>query len=397
MLVDPLDSCRLMFVLGAGASVPLGMPTTKSLLKKLENKTRLGQLAAEIHRSAAYRFRIGVDDVNIEDFFEYLYELELMIWFAQRSDLPTLLPGFTSGATVTDNARKDLSDIQLNAERLLHRTCGDCSGARVEALWRPILEFVSEQQAVVPIFTLNYDWTFEKLAIEYPQRYHLTDGFELLGGNWDAERFKKMRRTRKKIDLSLFKLHGSTCWLGGVKSMGRFEERTRDVGLDDYPSRPFDMVYPGHAHEMSLSKEYWDRASDPHGMDWPWLEQDPYKTLYARLHQAARRAKVIVVIGYAFHDKLVNQEITRASRHAKVIVVDPGIERYDKRTGTTRIEPPFEWLKFNADGTRWSRFYFLDEKFGPPETTHALLDGMNRLLAQRSTSRRRALRSSSGD
>ncbi|PYR51467.1 MAG: hypothetical protein DMF89_06020 [Acidobacteria bacterium] len=271
-----------MFVLGAAASVPLGMPTTKSLLQKLENKTRLGRLAAEIHKSAAYRFRIGVDDVNIEDFFEYLYELQLMIWFAQRSELPTLLPGFTARATVTDIARKDLSAIQLNVDRLLHRTCGDCSGAKVDALWRPILEFVSGQQPVVPIFTLNYDWTFEKLAIEKPQRYHLTDGFELLGGNWDAERFAKMRPARKKINLALFKLHGSTCWLGGMKSMGRFEARTRDGGGDDYPSRPFDMVYPGHAHEMSLGKEYWDRASDPSGTQWPWLEQDPYKTLYRR-------------------------------------------------------------------------------------------------------------------
>ena len=45
-----------MFVLGAGASVPLGMPTTKSLLSTLENKTKAGRLAAEIHRSAAYRW-----------------------------------------------------------------------------------------------------------------------------------------------------------------------------------------------------------------------------------------------------------------------------------------------------------------------------------------------------
>ena len=31
MPVNLLESCRLMFVIGAGASVPLGMPTTKSL------------------------------------------------------------------------------------------------------------------------------------------------------------------------------------------------------------------------------------------------------------------------------------------------------------------------------------------------------------------------------
>jgi hypothetical protein len=379
-----------MFVLGAGASVPLGMPTTKSLLSKLENRTRLGRLAAEIHKSAAYRFRIGVDGVNIEDFFEYLYELQLMIWFARRSNLPTLLPGFTTAqAAVTEAADKDLSAIQLNADRLLHRTCGDVSGAKVDTLWRPILEYVAAQQPVVPIFTLNYDWTFEKLAIENQQRYHLTDGFELLGGTWDAERFAKMRLSRKKVNLALFKLHGSTCWLGGIKSMGRFEARTRDDGGDDYPERPFDMVYPGHAHEMSLGKEYWDRASDPHGIQWPWLEQDPYKTIYAHLHQAARRAKMIVIIGYAFHDKLVNQEILKASRHAKIIVVDPGIERYNKATNSTHTDPPFEWLKYSEHGRPWSRFFFLDEKFGPPETTQMLLDGMKGVLRYRSPRRKK--------
>ena len=114
---------------------------------------------------------------------------------------------------MTGAARKDLSAIKLNADKLLHRTCGDVSGAKVDAVWRPILEYVAGQQPVVPIFTLNYDWTFEKLAIENQQRYHLTDGFELLGGNWDAERFAKMRPSRRKVNLALIKLHGSTCGL----------------------------------------------------------------------------------------------------------------------------------------------------------------------------------------
>jgi hypothetical protein len=109
-----------------------------------------------------------------EDFFEHLYELQLLLWFAQRSELPTLLPGFTTArAPVTESANKVLAEIHLQAYRLLHRTCGNCRGAKVDALWRPILEFVSGHQPIVPIFTLNYDWTFEKLAIENADRYHL--------------------------------------------------------------------------------------------------------------------------------------------------------------------------------------------------------------------------------
>ena len=102
--MNPLDSCRVMFVLGAGASTPLGMPTTVSLMKRLEGQTRLGRFAAEIHESAAYRFRISADSINIEDFFEHLYELQLLLWLARRSELPTVLPGFTANAPVLEQA-----------------------------------------------------------------------------------------------------------------------------------------------------------------------------------------------------------------------------------------------------------------------------------------------------
>src|SRR6266851_6975200 len=79
------------------------------------------------------------------------------------------------------------------ARVLLHDKCGDCSGRKVDTLWRPVLKSLSGRQAVIPIFTLNYDWTFEKLAIEGTARYRLIDGFELLGGAWDAGRFADIK------------------------------------------------------------------------------------------------------------------------------------------------------------------------------------------------------------
>jgi hypothetical protein len=63
------DARPITFILGAGASVPLGMPTTIALRKRLCDGTPEGKAAAEIHRSAAYRFRVGEDSINIEDCF----------------------------------------------------------------------------------------------------------------------------------------------------------------------------------------------------------------------------------------------------------------------------------------------------------------------------------------
>jgi hypothetical protein len=159
-----LDASRVVFVLGAGASVPIGMPTTVQLREKLCDKTPDGQVAAEIHQSAAYRFRISEADVNIEDFLEHLYELQLLLWLAQRCSLPTLLPDLTANSPILGSADGTLTRVQRRVYQLLHETCGDCSGKKVSALWRPVLDVVSSRQPVVPIFTLNYDWSFEKLA-----------------------------------------------------------------------------------------------------------------------------------------------------------------------------------------------------------------------------------------
>jgi hypothetical protein len=200
----------IVLILGAGASVPLGMPTTVALRKKLCDDSPEGRAAAEIHRSAAYRFRIGADDINIEDFLEHLYELQLMLWLARRSELPQLLPGFTASEAMPAAADDMLARVHRCIYRLLHETCGDCSGQKADRLWRRFLDGVARRQDIVPVFTLNYDWTFEKLAIELGSHYHLTDGFELLGGSWDAGRLSDIKSIRGKVTIALYKLHGST-------------------------------------------------------------------------------------------------------------------------------------------------------------------------------------------
>lgn len=368
----------MIFVLGAGASVPLGMPTTKSFLDGLCNDRTVGRTATEIRTSAAYRFRVGVDDINIEDFLQHVYELQLMVWFARRSSVPRLLPRFTGLSRIAASADQHLSELLESVFARLHESCGDCSGARVNEIWHPILQRASIVQPTIPIFTLNYDWTFEKLAIEHMRQYQLLDGFELLGGEWNPKRFSA-KPSAKRINVSLFKLHGSTNWIGEgpTKSMGRFE------------SGGFDMVYPGHAHEMALGDEYWSLSPDG------GIDREPYKTLHDRFRESVREAELVVVIGYAFHDERVNDELlTQVNRRRtlKVLVVDPGIERYVRRTDSTHTDPPFEWLKFTHHGTRWSQFYWFEGYFGTPEAADAILNGIDRLLPRRPRSKRNPAR-----
>lgn len=347
------QSWPVIFLLGAGASVPLGMPTTDDLRRRLCNRSKAGRLATEIHKSAAYRFRMSAEDVNLETFLEHLYEIRLLIWLARRCNLPRLLPNITALSQLTSTADKEIDDIEGRVFSLVRETCADCSAPAADKLWRRVLGSVSARQLRIPIFTLNYDWTFERMAIQFPKRYELVDGFELLGGSWDSRRFDAKPVTGK-INLSLFKLHGSTNWVGDgpVKSLAKFSRRGSS-GNNDGPG--FVMIPPGHAHEISLGDEYWRQPL--HGEPPPWLGSDPFKTLQAAFESAARQARLIVVIGYAFHDETVNRAIEAAltgNAKTKVLVVDPGT-RYN--------QAPFEWMKLSTYEIPWSRFHWLQERF----------------------------------
>jgi hypothetical protein len=379
------NASRVMFILGAGASVPLGMPTTVSLRKMLCDDTPEGRAAAEIHRSAAYRFRVSRDDINIEDFLEHLYELQFMLWLARRSELPQLLPGFTANESVPAAADDLLKALHRRVYQLLHDQCGDCSGKKVDALWRPILKSLSSRQAVIPIFTLNYDWTFEKLASERMNQYHLIDGFETLGGSWDAGRFSNIKPASGKTNITLFKLHGSTCWLPGgpIKSLGSFGPEA-DYGDGGYPPHRFEMVYPGHSHERWFGDEYSSRLNESSGVLEPWAEREPYKTLHGHLRESLHGAGLIVVIGYAFQDRLVNAELAAAletNERAGVLVVDPGIRRYVKSLDATHQDPPFEFLKLGELEFPWSRFTWLEGKFGDKRVSAKLIREFSAFLS----------------
>ena len=382
-MVPSQERDRIIFLLGAGASVPLGMPTTRSLRVRVCDRSKAGRLAAAVYRSAAYRFRISENSVNIEDFLEHLYELQLMLWLAQRSRLPRLLPRLTGAAAMVPySAWNSLREVQRHVFEILHATCGDCSGKKAQQLWEPILSFVAARQSCVPIFTLNYDWTFEKLVIENKHRYHLVDGFELRGGTWEPSRLDD-KLARRKINIRLFKLHGSTNWLPGVmpeKSLSSLS--AADQSDDGFPPYLFEMVYPGHAHEMWLGKDAWQLLSDTSRTFGPRIENEPYITLHRAFRKAARRASIIVVIGYSFHDKRVNDimfEALETNKRRRMVVIDPGIERHNSRTDSSYYEPPFEWLKYTLSNAQWSRVTWGRASFGESVTTQALLRDLRRI------------------
>jgi hypothetical protein len=271
---------------------------------------------------------------------------------------------------MTDKANAALGRIVRRALAMLHESCGDCDGRKAYRLWKPILDAVALKQQIAPIFTLNYDWTFEKLAIEQKQRYHLVDGFELLGGTWSSRRLSRIDVRPGKTTIALFKLHGSTNWLPGLtKSLGRFEPSE-----DDASGRALTMVYPAHRHEREFGDEYWSQAAPDDSPS--WMNREPYETLYREFARWTKRARLIVIIGYAFGDKHVNEKIAaamNAPRGPKVLVIDPG---RDGAQDSDYWAPPFGALKFSELDWKWSQVHWLRGCFGAQGVTESLANAI---------------------
>lgn len=386
----------IVFFLGAGSSVPLGMPTTLSFRRVLLNKSckEEKRLINALYGSAAYRYRLSADDINLEEFLEFLHELRLGLWILSRSNLSN--PVSSTLARIPFDSW-DEADLKVNKVRwrileLLHGVCGDCSGQKASELWEPVLTELQFFTTVFPIFTLNYDWTFEKLCIAREDCFRLTDGFSsALGGNWSSDRFAKFEPSQDRLNICLFKLHGSTCWVGGIKSLGPLDstEGQPRYGFESEESRPFEIVYPGYRREIWLGKESWNMPHLESDLFVNWKQQEPYSVLYRYLDECLANARVVVVVGYAFSDKDVNARLAETFRQNKqvhFVVLDPGHKWEKKLSGglkEVRYEPPYRWtLDFmDLEPEAWNnRLHWIRGKFGTGSSRKSLLAKVEEIL-----------------
>lgn len=395
-LNDNITKQPVVFFLGAGSSVPLGMPTTQSfrqvLLKNSSKQDK--QLITALYESAAYRYHLPDGVINLEEFLEFLHELRLGLWILSHSNLGKSVSLALSRVTFDSWAEADLkvNRLRWNILELLHNVCGDCSGQRVSELWEPILIELQVFTTVLPVFTLNYDWTFEKLCIARDDLFRLTDGFSsALGGNWSSEHFLQFTPSPDRIDICLFKLHGSTCWVGDIKSLGQFDgsEGEPKYGFESQDSQPFEIVYPGYRREVWLGDESWSMPGLEGDLFVGWRRREPYSLLYQYLDECLTNAKVVVVIGYAFGDKEINAWFANTFKRNKevhFVVLDPGLKwvrQLPDNSKKVTYQAPYQWaLDFmDLEPEAWNkRLHWIHGKFGSKSSTKKLLATVKRHL-----------------
>jgi hypothetical protein len=184
-----------------------------------------------------------------------------------------------------------------------------------------------ERKPEVNIFTLNHDVLLETYLRRAQPTVRLVDGFgdERDGvRRWDSQQFDEHCENPLQREIRLFKLHGSidwwTWWPKRFSSAPIVDARdyrpdsflgTRTGSLGHPPSR---IEQRGRAHLLIGT---FNKVAE--------YATDVYLEMHYRFHRTLPESDTLIVIGYSFGDKGVNQRLAEwmsASRTRRLLVVD---------------------------------------------------------------------------
>jgi hypothetical protein len=371
-LPDTITQSKVVFLTGAGASVPLGLPTTAQFLDEFRNLAVNLRLPEANHQDDFARFIVDrLYTSNPADIEEVLSKLEAdaewveqagsdhpflgtlvgSIWddfrtLALGANLPTrndtlqkqLVDHLREGLIRFRKMNKDLTDAIR--DEVIDRY-GNLEADKAESLYRGLLgiwkdQFVEEFQCgdTLPFFTLNYDVALEIAAERLGIR--LIDGFSTrpTGSTWSPDPFMSYGPEHGRLNLVLVKLHGSVKL--GRNNEGVLVELPLGLKRDPRPHQHA-VLYP------TLGRKQ--------------LDQEPYRTNYTILRSCLLHATLLVVIGCSLRDRELNdliRECVIENTSLHVLVVGPDA---DCHVAAARLSSPLDRI-----GGAIGRFDFEDEE-----------------------------------
>jgi hypothetical protein len=344
-----------MFLLGAGASIPAGIPGAFDMLdairKQLDSGAHTRQLLPVLHfveGGIAFSRGIAGEDptrnINVEEVFSAVLlladreQLEVApfvsAWHPRIASLESpVKPPFAYKGVVSairgmfadsrGNSRSDFfvaGDLERALEPLFQRNTDSrifrslaeemtrslidiCAvGAdepdRFDHL-RPLLDFAASERRLA-VATLNYDTLVESLA--EASDVAISRGLRELssGVRWD----------RSADMLYLLKLHGSADWrLKTVRGEGMIEH----VAIEE-------------ASQDENDRRYGDSPGLVFGQRDKLTTDGPFVALLEAFGAELEDAEHLVVIGYSFRDKHVNDYLARwfNRQRGRLTILDPG-------------------------------------------------------------------------
>lgn len=305
---EPADS-PVCFFLGAGASVPAGIPATVGLVN-------------------SYRDTLGRKPVLQATFNEVYARLEKWVKSSggqdAQMDIEVLLAGLTfatqtsvdvAGAFVDPAAQASLSrpEVQSLLDDLRAYLREKCSvDPSSTQYWANFLGHV-QTFGRTHVFTVNYDLVIETFLERFGYPY--TDGFQ---ESWDRQLFDV-----KSVQVCLYKLHGSVNWY-----------RTPSGAYLKLPIRnppPVVSTYSGASAEPLMLYPAQKL-----------VYSGPFLEMTGRLQTQLENSIVAVVAGYSFRDEHLARifaEALSTNPSLVLMIIGPSSRQiYERRLANIRVD-----------------------------------------------------------
>ncbi len=287
---------KVTLLLGAGASIPAGIPSIDGLTKEFKS-----QLYSN-YKKFAILSRIAEEQFGKSDLETIM---SLIVKLENKTYKETLTHQYEDLKKI---GAANISQFKIDIQSHIRKKCEKITN--VDYLWA--IEGLLDDKKPLDVFSLNYDGVLEI----YCKKNNITyeDGFSPF---WNFENFLK-----KENQINHYKLHGSLYWFKG--------------GEGNFIKVPIMGLQPANIR-------YLTDKSVSELMIYPELEKNKHQIVYSSLFQKFRedlsKTKVCVIIGYSFRDTDIRESIIEAisSNHDLwLIIVNPEADNIKKNLGVDK-------------------------------------------------------------
>lgn len=346
---------KIALFLGAGASAPYGMPTTKKLMEMLgPNFPRQDLL--DKYSDIEHIVQILDQEMTIANSKAGRHHCEIN-------------PDLDKNLGKTLEAKKIIEKLirrqyRWEMTRIL----------LVEPILDVLFKLAMSDEKHVTIFTTNFDTVIERYAEKADRQIDLINGFKPHpAAHAHVWRESFTPNNGMPIKAFLYKLHGSLNWqeveVGGEWDIAEMPvQNVSGIRIDDVYIRP----------SLNIKKEA--------------RQKEPYATMYRKFTKMLRAFDVCIVIGCSFRDKHILDEFREFIRHGgRLIAVSPTASA-DFLSALDPSIPPEEaakWEKKPLCSMSYlpggeQRFYAVHQKLARDDMD-AMTDAINRIIAGRAS------------
>ena len=299
---------KIALFLGAGASVPYGMPTTRELRDKIQDD------------DVDFPRKDLMDSAQFPDIEHILSALDELISFAStRAGI--LYMKFSPTESGSGNYAQPINGLDNHEfmsyvrqsytskdsiEKLITENYNwdPSHNENAEKILRPLFDLVKSRDDHITVFTTNYDIVIESYCRTFGRNIECVDGFKFHGVKnaivWDGKFVPQNDICSTKV--FLYKLHGSMNWLADRTDNHKSILQKPDTGASDDRTR--DMY-------IRPSLDAKDEAT----------QKEPYATILRLFTQKLRSFDACVVIGYSFRDPHITEELVKFAGNGKILAL----------------------------------------------------------------------------